>query len=617
MCGITGIWRLNNQKVSTQDISVFNDTLKHRGPDGSGIYIDENACLALGQRRLAIFDLSDAGRQPMSYLNGELQITYNGEIFNHVELKNELQAKGHRFATRTDTEVILAAYKEWGEDCLPRFNGMWAFAIWDTRKQTLFISRDRFGIKPLYYTYSPGQLFAFASESVAFGSLDGFTKEADEKNISLGLQNAYYLESVGKTIYRNIHKLLPGHQLTLKAGSPIKIGRWWNTSDHLTEVPASYPEQVEKFRELFYDSCKLRLRSDVPLGLTLSGGLDSSSVYATIQKLYKEKKFDQQHSPQEQPRAFIASFPGTTMDEKKYADEVIQFYNGTATYIYPDGNNISDSIIAEIKKEDFIFLTPPVVHNIYKEIKEQGIKVSMDGHGVDEMLFGYPWMIRDWMLQAKNAKSVSLFLMYAGMRNETGSSLGKAIKESSKIWKGYFAKKAMGNKWLQHPQIFEDLNTDRQSDAVNNIVYQSFHSSTLPTLLRNWDRASMRHGVEIRMPFMDWRLVSYVFSLPVESKVKNGFSKRILRDAMKGALPENIRTRKYKIGINAPMLEWFNGPMSAFITDAVRSASFLQSPIWNGPLLRDMAIKLCSEKKWTQRDCDSFWPYLNAWILMN
>jgi len=617
MCGIAGIWHLNSQRVTSEDITVFNDTLKHRGPDDSGIYIDENASLALGHRRLSIFDLSEAGKQPMADASGDLHITYNGEIFNYIELKEELKSKGHRFVSKTDTEVILAAYREWGEDCLLRFNGMWAFAIWNKRTQTLFLSRDRFGIKPLYYIYLTGNLFAFASESVSFAKLNGFKKEIDGKNLSLCLQNAYYLESVGKTIYQNINKLLPGHHLTLKKGSGINIKRWWNTSDHLIEPPGTYTEQVEKFKELLLDSCKLRLRSDVPLGITLSGGLDSSSVYTTVQKLYKERRFDELNSPKEQPKAFIASFPGTTMDEKKYADEVIKFYNGSATYIYPDESNLSTSIINEIKAEDFIFLTPPVVHNIYAKIKEHGIKVSMDGHGVDEMLFGYPWMIRDWMMSSTSMQALKLFLMYADMRNEGGNQISKAIKESRKILKGYFAKKAQGNNWLLQHHTFDNVNARELKDPVNNIAYKSFHSATLPTLFRNWDRASMRHGVEIRMPFMDWRLVSYVFSLPIESKVKGGYSKRIIRDAMKGSLPESIRNRKYKIGINAPMVEWFNGPMSSFILDVVQSSSFLQSPIWNGPLLKDIVLKLTKEKKWTQRDCDNFWPYLNAWILMN
>ncbi len=614
MCGISGIWRLNNQRINAEDITTFSDTLKHRGPDGSGIYVDSDVCLALGHRRLSIFDLSDAGKQPMASAGGDLYITYNGEIFNYIELRDELKEKGHQFFSKTDTEVILAAYKEWGEDCQLRFNGMWAFAIWDKQKQNLFLSRDRFGIKPLYYTYTSGQLFAFASESISFGKLNDFKKEPDEKNISLGIQNPYYLESTGKTIYRDIHKLQPGHQLTLKADAEINIKKWWDTKDHLTDAPSSYDEQVEKFRELLIDSCKLRLRSDVPLGLTLSGGLDSSSIYATVQKLYNEKKLDELNSPHQGPKAFIASFPGTSMDEKKYADEVIDFYKSSATYIYPEQKNPVDSIVNEIIAEDFISLTPPVAHTIYKKIKEHGIKVSMDGHGVDEMLFGYPWMIRDWMLRSG---SIKLFLMYADMRNEIGSRLGKAMKESRKILKGYLAKKAMGNNWLQQQYGFDATGINEIGDSANNIVYKSFHSTTLPTLLRNWDRASMRHGVEIRMPFMDWRLVTYIFSLPPESKVKNGFSKRILRDAMKGYLPENIRTRKYKIGINAPMPEWFNGPMSTFIADAVQSGTFLQSSIWNGPILRDYALKLIKDKSWTQRDCDSFWPYLNAWILMN
>jgi len=622
MCGISGIWRFNEQRINEEEIAQFNDTLAHRGPDGSGTYTDHN--LALGHRRLSIIDLSAAGKQPMKSHDSDLVITYNGEIFNYKELREELAAKGHRFNTHTDTEVILAAYKEWSEDCFLRFNGMWALAIWNTKTQTLFLCRDRFGIKPLYYVYIPGQFFAFASESVSFAKLPGFKKEIDEKNLALGLRNIYYLESAGKTIYKNINKLRAGHNLVIHKDSPAPlIKQWWDTLKHKVSFPGTYTEQVVSFKQLFTDSCRLRLRSDVPVGITLSGGLDSSSVYAAIREIYNHRLQDKENAPQEFPSAFIASFPGTTIDEKRYADQVLQYYNGKAAYIYPHEENISDAIIAEVKHEDFIYLTPPVMYNIYKAIRQKGIKVSMDGHGVDEMLFGYPRMIRDWILKSNKQDAMRLFLLFADMRNEGDNLAMKTFKESYKVLKGHLAKKTSGENntenWLKEKFDFvaEHHSEPVFNKAADEIAYRNFHEISLPTILRNCDRASMRHGVEIRMPFMDWRIVTYIFSLPADSKVKHGYTKRILRDAMQGMLPENIRTRKYKLGINAPMIEWFNGPMSAFIIDAVQSASFMQSSIWNGPLLKDIALKLTTGKKWTQRDCDNFWPYLNAWILMN
>ena len=207
MCGIAGIWQLNNEPLAEQKLQRFTNTLEHRGPDGFGFYIDKKSCLGLGHRRLSILDLSEAGKQPMSFADARYWISYNGEIFNFIELKSELKSKGYAFKTETDTEVILAAYHYWGTDALPRFNGMWAMAIWDTYEQKLFLARDRFGIKPLYYLYIPDSLFAFASETIAFKNLEGYQRTFDEKNVGLQLEDSTALEGIGYTIFQNIFQL--------------------------------------------------------------------------------------------------------------------------------------------------------------------------------------------------------------------------------------------------------------------------------------------------------------------------------------------------------------------------------------------------------------------------
>ncbi|OSZ82177.1 asparagine synthase (glutamine-hydrolyzing) [Chitinophagaceae bacterium IBVUCB1] len=637
MCGITGIWNLNSKPVKREDIISFNDTQRHRGPDGGDVFIDEQSCLALGHRRLSIIDLTDMGKQPMSDVSGRYVITYNGEVFNYIELKQELSAKGHHFSTRTDTEVILEAYKAWGKECVYRFNGMWAFAIWDREQKTIFISRDRFGVKPLYYTYAPGSLFAFASETIAFSKLNGFVKQIDKKNTNLGVKYPFYLESVGETIYQQIYKLKPGHNAEISAGSKLTIHKWWKTEEHLVTVPDAYNDQVAQFKELLTDACRLRLRSDVNIGTALSGGLDSSSVYSLVREIHDKHLFEKGSTPKDWQTAFVAVFPDTAMDEKEHADQVVAYTNGVAKYIYPNSNNLADALVDEVKQEDFIYLSPPVVHNIYKHMRESGVTVSLDGHGVDEMLFGYPNMVAEWMVNEKDAGTKDMLChTLAGMLNLPlevvhAKYLGTTAKKENKgkllyntlpvgvknKIRRYKYNKIKHTEWLQELHMPEDVYPPLTGKAPYDIPYRLFHVDILPTLLRNWDLASMRHGVEIRMPFMDWRLVTYIFSLPGSSKVGDGYTKKILRDAMVGLMPEPIRNRKHKIGINAPMTEWFNGVLSSFIADAVSSKSFLESDIWNGPLLRDHALKLTKEKAWMHEQCNSFWPYINAWLLSN
>jgi asparagine synthase (glutamine-hydrolysing) len=617
MCGISGIWRLNGMAISPNEIIAFNDTLKHRGPDGSGTYLSTNNSLALGHRRLSIIDLSEAGKQPMQDADGKLQITYNGEIYNFPELRRELKQKGHQFKTRTDTEVILAAYKEWGTACLNRFNGMWAFAIWDNEKQSLFAARDRFGVKPLYYCYKPNELFAFASETIAFAHVKGFDKLFDEATVSSCIIDSFYLEAEGQTLFKEIYKLKGGHYLLLQKNEPLRLVQWWNTGDNLIRPAANYKQQQQAFEELFLDACRIRLRSDVNIGLTLSGGLDSSSIYAAVQQLYSSHSNDEEIAPPKAPKAFIACFPGTGMNEQHYADQVIEYYHQTAEYIYPHNDDLPQQIQEEIKAEDFIYRTPPIAHTIYKAISQLGIKVSLDGHGADELLYGYPWMIRDMMMQSGGLDFLGYYNTYAQMRQNSTQEWVNNLREATQIAKGFWARNTKQQHFLQQLPIIKKHEVSYSSDPLQNIAYNCFHNSTLPTLLRNWDSASMRHGVEIRIPFLDYRLVCMLFSLPLESKIAHAFSKRILRDSMKDKLPESIRLRRYKIGINAPMVEWFNGPLNNFIADIINSRNFLQSPLWDGKKLAAHIHNINAGKKWQQRNCDLFWPYLNAYLLMH
>jgi asparagine synthase (glutamine-hydrolysing) len=328
MCGISGIWNLNEQKLSLESLKRFTDTMIHRGPDGSGYNLYLSETLGLGHRRLSILDLTEMGKQPFSYLD-TLHITFNGEIYNFIELRKELSAQGYSFRTESDTEVVLAAYHCFGKDCLMKFNGMWAFAIWDERNNELFVARDRFGVKPLHYCYLPGKLFAFASETIAFKNLDGFKRSFDESHLSLAVQNPNLIEATGRTIFRDLNQLLPGCSIQLKSTSAPVIKKWWDTADHIHTTPAKYEDQVVEFRELFFDACKIRMRSDVPIASALSGGLDSSSVYCTLQ-YFNNHPSQLERLPARWQKAFVATFPGTDVDERNYAEEVLNYTKGEA-----------------------------------------------------------------------------------------------------------------------------------------------------------------------------------------------------------------------------------------------------------------------------------------------
>ena len=299
------------RRVDRGTIDRFTDALAHRGPDGRGVALEHDGRVALGHRRLAILDLSEAGHQPMTSPGGRYVITYNGEIYNFLELRRRLEQAGAAFRTESDTEVILAAFERWGTDCLQRFNGMWSLAVWDRHERRLMLSRDRFGVKPLYFMVGPRRL-AFASELKAFLRLDGF--QAVENTEALRARLAG--DRAGHVLLRGVDSLPPGHCLEVTRNGVLRR-RWWNTLDHLVAVPDDLEEQAEEFRRLLFDACTLRVRSDVAVASSLSGGLDSSSVVCALAAAQAHGSTERQ-APHWR-RAYIAGFPGTVQDETTHA----------------------------------------------------------------------------------------------------------------------------------------------------------------------------------------------------------------------------------------------------------------------------------------------------------
>ncbi|MDX2171905.1 MAG: asparagine synthase (glutamine-hydrolyzing) [Bacteroidota bacterium] len=634
MCGIAGIWNLNDENLHIDDVKCFTDTMIHRGPDGAGYELFNENTIGLGHRRLSILDITDAGKQPFQYLD-RYAITYNGEVYNFLEIRNELQAKGYTFKTDTDTEVILVAYHVYGKDCLTKFNGMWAFAIWDKQDKRLFISRDRYGVKPLHYVYLPGKLFAFASETIAFKKLKNFTRRFNETNLITAIQNSSHIEASGKTIFKDIYQLLPGHTINISFNKELIIERWWNTAGNLVEVDSDYEKQVEKFKELFFSACKLRMRSDVPIASALSGGLDSSSVYCTLQQ-FKNETSNLERIPSNWQKAFIATFPGTSMDERMYAEEVINHTKGNAVYITPDYINLLKDITTSTQLFDGIIANPLIaISDIYKSMRSNGIVVSLDGHGADEYAFGYSdyslQMFYEALQTNNEAKAIEAVKILNGLSpnysfqklmNEfyNANSIKAKIKNKIKAFIG--TKNQINNSisrksdWFKKDAEIVALNSfTNPFTGITKMLFNDFHYNSLPINLRDFDRASMQNSIEIRMPFMDYRLVNFMFSIPEESKLGHGYTKRIIRDAMKGIVPEKIRTRTLKIGIGSPIAEWIADPMKEFTLDHLNSNKIRELGFLNSQNILKSVKENYTNNSWNSSNASKTWSILNALII--
>lgn len=615
MCGILGT-------IPSTDIIKFKrglTSIAHRGPDGEGVWEEENNKITLGHRRLAILDLSERGKQPMEY--GDFVITYNGEIFNFLEIKKELQQKGHSFQTESDTEVILAAFLEWKEKCLLKFNGMWAFAIWNKKTNSLFLSRDRFGIKPLYYTFSNG-IFAFGSEMKA---LFPFLSQLEiSENFDYLKNNLFSYESTKDCLIKEIKRFPAGSYVYFEPNTnkqrrlnPIQ---YWDTKEHLVTVPKSYNEQVEVFRELFIDACKIRMRADVPIGTALSGGLDSSATISTMSHISKTR--GEMRQAKDWQHAFVATFPNTFLDESYYAKKVTDSLNIKSTFLPIDPVKGIENLEHYLYLFEELYLTSPVpMMDIYKSIRENGVVVSIDGHGADELMSGYghiPLAIQDCGFRMDKVHNI-LQLM-KGMNQEHAQ-----ISKNSYNWNWYYEKlnyQAGGGRKNIIKYLLKDMMgkipkekaQKAQYGVLNTELYELFHKTVLPTLLRNYDRYSMASGVEIRMPFMDYRLVTFAFSLPWESKVKNGYSKSILRDALKGILTDEVRLRKSKIGFNTPIVDWLQGAWKEYILDTIHSQDFENAQTINPTEVRTKLIDVINNPKALFQEGEQAWtglmPYL-------
>ncbi|MGE4291008.1 MAG: asparagine synthase (glutamine-hydrolyzing) [Desulfovibrio sp.] len=573
MCGIFGVVGRLDQDTARRCL----DRLAHRGPDGQGLaFLD--GCV-LGHRRLSILDTSDAGRQPMASACDRFTLSFNGEIYNFLELRKDLEALGRNFRSDSDTEVLLEALAHWGPDCLERCNGMWALALWDRQERRLLLARDRFGKKPLFWAQTRHGL-AFASEMKAlFPLLDRV--EADPELAGSSRRIMSY-EGTDMCLVRGIRRFPAGHLAWTKGETP-QPRRWWNTLDHLRNVPARFEEQAEEFRELFLDACRLRMRSDMPLGTALSGGLDSGAVLCALAHLDRQGP-TQARQGRDWRNAFTAVFPGTPLDESDMAGLAARHAGLEAHRVETDPTEIPATLYRDLwyLEEQHLTLPSPFMR-VYAAARQRGVRVTLDGHGADELFAGYGFDFLHAMHDAPPFRWPGIAATYRACLPDAPQFPKPSIP---KLLSAHLRQRLR-----REPDAMFD-GPDAQHPAwqrmgrLNRLLHHGFHYTILPTLLRNYDRYSMACGVEVRMPFLDHRIVSFAFSLPWDSKLRGGFTKAVVRAGMSGLMPRQIAWGRVKIGFNAPALEWIRGPLREFFLDAVHSQAFAQSGLADQRLAR-------------------------------
>jgi asparagine synthase (glutamine-hydrolysing) len=563
MCGISGIYNFKSSPVNRQLLSEITDVIKHRGPDGFGYWFNSRQDIGFGHRRLSIIDLTEAGKQPMTYMG--LTITFNGEVYNYIEIRNELKGKGYEFKTESDTEVLLAAYHYKGKHCLNDIDGMFAFAIWDENKNELFCARDRFGEKPFYY-YLDDKRLIFGSEiKQLFAS--GINREADPEMLHKYCSEDSFSDSnnLYRTFYKNISQLPPSHYLLIKSDKTIVYQKYWEINYKQQNSKLTFNQAVENFEQLFNESIKRRMRSDVPIGTSLSGGLDSTSIVAEICRQNQDVKLN----------TFTASFPNFEKDETKFIKIFKEHHaNVNDYYALPTADELTRDLDNLFYHQDEPIGSTSIYaqYRVMKLANEHGITVLLDGQGADEFIGGYNqyWPVRlremfiandkNYLSEKKNIKEL------IGFEQNINHQLAFMLKhpqthETISRLKNLLVKRK--TPLLVQPlkadfYLLKNINfkTSVNWSNLNSVLNHSVFYDGLQSLLRYADRNSMAHSREIRLPFLYHKLVEFVFSLPSQFKMHNGWSKIILRQSQNDKLPSEICWRKEKVGYATPQREW-------------------------------------------------------------
>ena len=615
MCGISGIVAVGG-RASVEEVDRMTSIVSHRGPDDHGYlgysgatqksYAAKEAAhlragpergydVLLGHRRLSILDLSESGRCPMSYRGERLWITYNGEVYNYIELRRELQALGYRFITGTDTEVILAAYSEWGTECLHRFNGMWAFALLDMEKSILFCARDRLGVKPFYYHWD-GATFSFGSEIKQLLALNRVSAEMHAGVLFDFLTFDTYGCNSEETFYRDVLDMRGGHYLIVplnqQSGWRPRPLRWWDIDLRKKQDGWSDRQYADRYRELFEDSVRLRLRSDVPLGTCLSGGLDSSGIVCVVDRLLRQQ---QTAAPQ---KTFTAVSNNPAFDEREYAQAVIDATRVEPSFVLPAPKRLLQDLDRLLWHQDEPFVSTSIFAGwcVYGLAREQGVTVTLDGQGPDEMLGGYV----PFMYSAQLSENLGRFHLGTALRNARGvhdtlglsyrdimrdlarrganglvpMSLLPSLKKARALFRpAFFERGLVESVFLKERAQRSEWRRRVGGSRFDQLLYRFTTHDSLPGILRQVDRNSMAFSIEARLPFLDYRLVEYTFALPNEQKLRRGIAKQVYRRALSGILPDKIRDRTSKFGFVTAEPDWLRQDARTAFTETFNGIS--------------------------------------------
>lgn len=591
MCGIAALFEPASPPWLPAVTRAMTRIVRHRGPDGEGLAffdpgtggvtpvtseqtpagilgaqeIPAGCTVGLGHRRLSILDLSTAGHQPMCDPAGNCWISFNGEIYNYLELRAELAALGHAFRTGTDTEVILAAWRQWGEQCLPHFNGMFAFVILDRQTRQLFAARDRFGVKPLYFWLTPSGGLALASEIKQFTTHPGWRPRLNGQ-LAYDFLNWGVSDHRAETLFAGVRQLRGGESLSVSLGGPVIAcpRRWYAlqaagfTGDLVTAAV--------KFRDLFDDSVRLRLRADVPVGSCLSGGLDSSSIVCTMRAQLGERATELQN-------IFSAYSDVPRFDERRFIQDVAEATGAAAHHVVPGSDALRAELDSIVWHQDEPFGSTSIYAQwcVFRLAREHGVEVMLDGQGADEALGGYhgyfgprlAGLLRQGRWGAFRREAAAIRTLHGQTWSLQARILAnELLPHRCADWLRRLAgRTARGPSFLNLQKLGavpgspHDGSVDLR-DSVRSLSHAQLTALNLPMLLRFEDRDSMAHSVEARLPFLDYRLVEFCLGLPEDFKLSDGWTKRVLREGMRGRLPESIRLRRDKLGFATAEEVW-------------------------------------------------------------
>jgi len=625
MCGISGL--IANKPIKYSVINKMNFTVKHRGPDDEGFLIvgrrdadmdlpklqtvrsNGKLNIALAHCRLAILDLSERGRQPMNYME-RYWIVFNGEIYNFIELRKELEMEGYSFRTNTDTEVIMAAYDLWRRECLQKFNGMFAFIIFDSLEEKLFVARDRFGIKPLYFWISPDGFLAFASEIKQFTILSGWRAKMNHQRV-YDFLNWGLIDHTNETLFDGVYQLRGGEaceiavtELAQQFGSGVltknllPVYSWYNLKPR--KFDGSFEEAAEKFQDLIRSSVLMHLRADVPVGSCLSGGLDSSSIVGLMIEILNKQ------NAKDLLKTFSYCSGVTGLDEKEFIEILANYYNIDSHYTYASNEKLFEVLddLVWFQDEPFCSTSIYAQWNVFKLSAENGVKVLLDGQGGDELLCGYGWffivlyaeLLKKFQLitlwrEIRMGKELHSYNCLFVLRNMANVFLPRAIRRKLKNW---FGTESLTPRWmnlgiLNAKPTDMNLETNIITTSIKELSRSQLTASNLPMLLHWEDRNSMAHSVESRVPFLDYRLVEFVLGLRNSYIISGGITKRLLRVGMKDILPPKIHMRMDKIGFETPEELWIRESNQEFIQ------AFQQSIEVSQGIIRPSALNILKE----------------------